>query len=116
MRKLIAISERWRRMRRRNKIVSIVGALLLVGALIFYLWIFAGLPSIDRLQAGLALPSTRILDRNGRLLYEIIAPQGGRHTAVPLAQIPKPLVQATIATEDRNFYSTPGVDPVGIVR
>src|SRR5438270_9926075 len=108
--------DKLRQMRRRNKLLSAVGALLLIGALAFYLWIFAGLPSIDRLQAGLALPSTRILDRNGRLLYEIIAPQGGRHTAVPLAQIPKALVQATIATEDRNFYSTPGVDPVGIAR
>src|SRR5579859_6885309 len=116
MRKLIAITGRWRQMRRRNKILSVVGALLCLGALAFYLWIFAGLPSIDRLQAGLALPSTRILDRNGRLLYEIIAPQGGRHTAVPLSQIPKPLINATIATEDRNFYSTPGVDPVGIAR
>ncbi len=81
-----------------------------------YLLIFAGLPSIDQLQAGLALPTTRILDRHGRLLYEIIPPQGGRHTAVPLSQIPRPLLQATIDTEDRNFYSTPGVDPVGVIR
>src|SRR5690349_9160707 len=116
MRKLMVLIGRWWQMRRRNKILSIVGALALVGAVAFYFWIFAGLPSIDRLQAGLALPSTRILDRNGRLLYEIIAPQGGRHTAVSLSQIPQALVQATIATEDRNFYSTPGVDPIGIIR
>src|SRR5258708_3850943 len=113
---IVRTIDKMRQMRRRNKMLSVVGALLCLGALAFYLWIFAGLPSIDRLQAGLALPSTRILDRSGRLLYEIIAPQGGRHTAVPLAQIPKALVQATIATEDRNFYSTPGVDPVGIIR
>src|SRR5438034_6988274 len=108
--------DKLRQMRRRNKLLSAVGALLFVGALIFYLWIFAGLPSIDRLQAGLALPSTRILDRNGHLLYEILAPEGGRHTAVPLSQIPAALIQATIATEDRNFYATQGIDPEGIIR
>src|SRR5579859_3805760 len=107
---------KWRTLRRRSRIGLVLAGLLIIAALSLYFWIFADLPSIDRLQAGLALPSTRILDRNGRLLYEIIAPQGGRHTAVPLAQIPKALVQATIATEDRNFYSTPGVDPVGIIR
>ena len=48
--------------------------LLLFGAIIFlssgvfaYSWLFFDLPSIDRLQAGLALPSTRIYDRNGRI-------------------------------------------------
>src|SRR4029077_3163742 len=50
------------------------------------------------------------------LLYEIIDQQSGRNTAVPLSQIPKALINATIATEDRNFYSTPGVDPEGVVR
>jgi membrane peptidoglycan carboxypeptidase len=64
----------------------------------------------------LAFADTRITDRNGRLLYEIIDPKGGRHTAVQLARIPVPLRQATIATEDRNFYSTPGVDVEGVLR
>ena len=95
MQKIKAFIRRWRQLRRRNKILSVAGFLVVLGALAFYMWIFAGLPPIDRLQAGLALPSTRILDRNGRLLYEIIAPQGGRHTAVPLSQIPKSIIDAT---------------------
>src|SRR5258708_6428065 len=107
---------RWRSFKRWQKILSIVGILLTLCGIVLYFWIFADLPSIDRLEAGLALPTTRILDRHGRLLYEIIPPNGGRHTGVPLSEIPKPLVQATIATEDRNFYSTAGVDPEGIIR
>jgi penicillin-binding protein 1C len=81
-----------------------------------YLWAFTDLPTIDHLKAGMALPSNHIYDRNGRLLYEIIDPKGGRNAAVPLAQIPKALQQATIATEDKNFYVTPGIDLEGIVR
>src|SRR5712691_5106536 len=107
---------RWLQWRRWQKLASICGLILAVVSVFAYVWIFAGLPSLDNLKAGLALPSTRILDRNGRILYEILAPEGGRHTTVPLSQIPKPLVQATIATEDKNFYSTPGVDIEGIAR
>lgn len=79
-------------------------------------WLFADLPSIDRLQAGLALPSTRIYDRNGQLLYEILPPEGGRNTALGLDEIPPHCVQATIATEDANFYNHPGVDIAGVAR
>ena len=35
---------------------------------------------------------------------------------MPLAQIPKPLREAVIATEDARFYSHYGVDPTGIAR
>ncbi len=107
---------RWRRLRRWQRITSVAGVAVIIAAAALYAWIFVGLPPIDNLQAGMALPSTRILDRHGRLLYEIIDPRGGRHTAVMLDQIPQWLIQATIATEDRNFYSTPGVDLEGIVR
>ncbi len=107
----------WRLRRRRQKIGLIALTVLLIGGVGVYFWLFAGLPSIDRLQAGLALPSTRLYDRQGRLLYEIIDPHGGRNTAIPLDQIPQALVQATVDTEDRNFYAESfGFDPIGIVR
>jgi len=113
---LKAINQRWRRMKRRTKALVILATVLLLAAVGVYLWIYGDLPSIDRLQAGLALPSTRIYDRNGRLLYEVIDPQGGRNLPIALDQVPNALIQATVATEDRNFYSTPGVDLEGMVR
>jgi 1A family penicillin-binding protein len=61
-------------------------------------------------------PSTLIYDRNGRLLYEIMDPHGGKNQPVPLHEIPIHLQQATIATEDATFYENPGVDPLAIVR
>lgn len=106
----------WRARTRRQKALLTLAAFLFGAGLFVYFWLFADLPSIDRVQAGLALPSTRIFDRNGLLLYEILPPEGGRNTALPLADIPQHCVNAVIATEDANFYNHPGVDLVGIAR
>ncbi|MFN8374850.1 MAG: PBP1A family penicillin-binding protein [Anaerolineae bacterium] len=100
----------------RRKIALLLVLLLAAGGVFIYFWLFADLPSLDRLQAGFALPSTRIYDRSGQLLYEILPPEGGRNTTIPLAEIPQHCVDAVVATEDANFYSHPGVDVVGIVR
>ncbi|GAB4573308.1 MAG: PBP1A family penicillin-binding protein [Anaerolineae bacterium] len=80
------------------------------------IWLLTDLPDLNTLEAGLALPSTRILDRHGRLLYEIVDPEGGRNRAVALERIPRHCIHATIATEDANFYSHIGVDLAGILR
>jgi 1A family penicillin-binding protein len=109
---------RYKRLSRWKKL-ALIGAVLAVALGIFlYFWLLADLPSIDRLQAGMALPSTRIYDRRGRLLYEIISDteNGGRNTALPLNEIPQHCINATISVEDANFYSHPGVDIVGVAR
>lgn len=81
-----------------------------------YAWIFAGLPDVDEIDARLALPSTRIYDRQGRLLYQIADPQTGLNLQVARADVPAWLIKATLATEDANFYRHPGVDWQGIAR
>jgi membrane peptidoglycan carboxypeptidase len=52
--------------------------------------------------------STFFYDRNGTQLYEAF--NEGRRTNVPLANIPQNLIDATLAIEDDNFYSNPGID------
>ncbi|WP_010474420.1 transglycosylase domain-containing protein [Streptomyces somaliensis] len=44
--------------------------------------------------------------------------QGGRvnRESVPLARVPRPLRQAVLAAEDRDFHTEPGVDPQALVR
>jgi 1A family penicillin-binding protein len=74
------------------------------------------LPAPDRLYERTAAPSTRIYDRHGRLLYEILDPHGGAHSPIPLAEVPQACVDATIATEDATFYRNLGVDLWAIVR
>jgi penicillin-binding protein 1C len=79
-------------------------------------WVLADLPAVDSLPQRLHTPSMRIVDRNGRLLYEVLDQQSGRNAVLPLDAIPLALRQATIATEDQSFYTNPGVDWRGVLR
>ena len=82
-----------------------------------YYSIASSLPSVSDLQQHTSqFETTRILDRNGDLLYEILDPNAGRRTDVPLNKISPALVAATIATEDKDYYSHPGYDVWAIIR
>nr|MBP7694259.1 transglycosylase domain-containing protein [Anaerolineales bacterium] len=75
------------------------------------------LPPIGDLSARASqFETARIYDARSNLLSDIIDPQAGRRTRVPLSQMAPPLIAATLATEDQNFYLHPGFDPVGILR
>ncbi len=92
-------------------VLLLVGGVAAVGV-----WLFGDLPAPADISQRLVPPSVRIVDRNGRLLYDVLDAEYGRHTNLTLSQIPLTLQQATIATEDRNFYANPGVDVQGIAR
>ncbi|MGQ9553144.1 MAG: penicillin-binding protein [Anaerolineae bacterium] len=69
---------------------------------------------IERVQEQ--FKTVQIYDRSGKhLLYEVADPRGDR-IYVPVDQIPIYLRQATIALEDKDFYTNPGVDLFGIGR
>lgn len=106
----------WSSRRRRTKLILPVVLLLTLVSGLSWWWLTADLPPIDALRAGLALPSTRIFDRHGTLLYEILPPTQGRNTPIAFEDIPPHCINAVVATEDANFYAHSGVDPVGVVR
>jgi penicillin-binding protein 1C len=97
-------------------ILKILAGLSIAFAVFIYFFVFYGLPDVRDIERGFALPSTRIYDRNGILLYEILPPEQGRNRVVPLEEMPQQCINAVIATEDANYWSHPGVDPVGIAR
>ena len=106
----------------RMGLISLLVLVLLVilgGSFMLYEYytIAATLPSVEdlRLRAS-TFETTRIYDRNGNVLYEILDPNAGRRTYVTLDEISPYLVAATIATEDKSFYSHPGFDWLAIVR
>ncbi len=72
------------------------------------------LPNPSGISTTYIPKTTKIYDRNGVLLYEIFANQN--RSIVPLGKIPKHLQQATIAIEDRDFYTHPGFDVRGMLR
>lgn len=68
-----------------------------------------------QLLASQSIPvTTKIYDRNGILLYEFYKNQN--RTPINISSLPKHVINATVATEDKNFYSHPGFDLEGIAR
>ncbi|MGB9668854.1 MAG: transglycosylase domain-containing protein [Anaerolineales bacterium] len=106
----------------RSFILAIFG-LVILGVcglsilLVQYYRVLKELPNIEDLkQRASHFETTRILDRNGNLLYEIIDPNAGRRTYVTLDKISPYLVAATIATEDKEYYNHPGYNIMAIFR
>src|SRR5712692_172729 len=95
----------------------VVGLLLVAGvAADAYAEAFmASLPSFKGLDTATFKGDTLIYDRNGKLLADV-GEHGDRHLIVKLNQISPKLIQATIAIEDKNFYTNPGFDLEGIIR
>jgi penicillin-binding protein 1C len=89
----------------------VVSGTLFTGLL--FVWYARDLPEPDRVvrRDGFA---TKITDRNGELLYEVFADQ--QRTAITLDQVSEPLKQATIAIEDKDFYTHQGFDPTSLFR
>ena len=54
---------------------------------------------------------TRVLAGDGRLMAEYALE---KRIFVPIGAIPKRLINAFLAAEDKNFYSHPGIDITGI--
>lgn len=97
--------------RKQLGIVFLLTSLILGGLYLF----LKDLPSPAKLARPLAFPvSSKILDRNGVLLYEIYADQN--RTPIKIAELPSYVTEATIAIEDKNFYRHHGFDTGGILR
>ena len=60
--------------------------------------------------------STIVVDRHGVQLYEARRGDGMRAVTLTAESLPPLLVAATVAAEDRRFWSHPGVDPIAILR
>jgi penicillin-binding protein 1A len=73
----------------------------------------AGLPDYRQLAHYQPPIVTRVHAGDGRLLAEFAHE---KRVFVPVAAIPKRVIQAFLAAEDKNFYWHPGIDPLSIVR
>ncbi len=74
---------------------------------------FGDFPSIDSAGAYRPSVSSKIFDRNNRLVGEIYLE---KRTLVPYQAIPKHVVSAFVAAEDANFFRHRGVDLTAIAR
>ena len=91
------------------KAVSYWGLVAAVG-----IYLFWGIPLPTKLISETLPVSTKIFDRNGKLIYEIYTDE--KRTPVNLNEIPKYLKEATVAIEDKDFYRHQGVSYTGVIR
>ena len=83
---------------------------ILIGTSLYLLW---GIPLPTSITNNQPV-STKIFDRNGKLIYEIYSAK--RRSPVSLSSLPKYVPEASIAIEDKNFYSNQGFSVTGIAR
>ncbi len=76
---------------------------------------FDSLPSIQGLDSAAFAGDTLITDRNGIVLADV-GNHGDHRLAVKLKNVSPVAIQATVAIEDKGFYSNPGFDIQGIIR
>lgn len=95
-------------------LIGSVFSLIFIFLPLLFLIFLQDLPSPRILSLQENPQTTKIYDRTGILLYQIYASQN--RTFIPLSSIPKKLQQATIAIEDKDFYSNPGFNIGAILR
>src|ERR1700730_18352238 len=106
---------------RRNAVLRGLGVVLAVLLVIGFAAdayaqsFFDSLPSIQGLDSAAFAGDTIITDRNGVLLADV-GNHGDHRLAVKLKDVAPVMVQATVAIEDKGFYSNPGFDLAGIIR
>ncbi len=77
---------------------------------------FDGLPSIQGLDSAAFAGDTIIYDSTGKVVLADVGNHGDHRLAVKLKDVAPVAIQATVAIEDKGFYTNPGFDLVGIVR
>src|SRR5213075_600710 len=77
---------------------------------------FDSLPSIQGLDSAAFAGDTLITDSSGKTVLADVGNHGDHRLAVKLKDVSPVAVQATVAIEDKGFYTNPGIDFQGIIR
>ncbi len=94
---------------------------LLVGSLLTLVVVVIGvmyyiefeLPDIDALNTVQLQVPLQIFTHDGKLIAEY---GEKRRIPIPYSKIPKPLINAVLATEDQRYFQHPGIDIPGLMR
>ena len=100
----------------RNVVLGGIAAVTLTGALTtagLVYWVTRDLPSYETLAHYEPPITTRVYGGSGTLIGEYARE---RRLFVPIEAVPDQVKQAFLSAEDKNFYSHPGIDVLGILR
>ncbi len=95
-------------------IILIILGFLSTGAIVFWISTFK-IPSLDSFDQIKVSQSTKIYDKTGQvLLFDVF--QGVKRDVVPFSEISKNVKNATVAIEDKGFYSHGAIKITSIIR
>ena len=97
---------------------AVLAVLLVIGLAVdaYAQSFFESLPSIQGLDSAGFAGDTLITDSTGKVILADVGNHGDHRLAVKLKDVAPVAIQATVAIEDKGFYSNPGFDLAGIVR
>ncbi|HTK82597.1 MAG TPA: PBP1A family penicillin-binding protein [Bacteroidota bacterium] len=84
-------------------VLSLIGSLVVV----YFVYLLSGLPSLEQLENPKVERASKVYSVDGELIDQFFIKN---RTSVSLNELPKELVNALIATEDKDFYDHWGVD------
>lgn len=91
-------------------LLSAIGAATVLGVVIYY---SRDLPDYQTLASYTPPVATRLYAADGKLMEEYAKEH---RLFVPVSAIPKQVINAFLAAEDKNFYSHPGIDITSLIR
>ncbi len=104
----------WRTVLRWTVFVGLaLGNAALVVALALYFWLSRDLPSVESLADYRPPVVSEIVSADGQVVGELFEE---RRRVIPYDRIPRHVVQAFLAAEDKNFFQHHGVDWMGTLR
>ncbi|MCC6865517.1 MAG: PBP1A family penicillin-binding protein [Ignavibacteria bacterium] len=98
---------------RKLSIFALLLIIFLIGVIAYGAYLFQGLPSLASLENPKTDLATKIYSEDGELIDKLFIEN---RTVVSLEAIPKDLINALIATEDRKFFNHWGIDLDRIVK
>ncbi len=97
----------------RRKVWTILGAVLLLAVVGYGIYLFSGLPSLERIENPKAELATKVFSADGEVLDQFYI-KNRSHLA--LQDMPKSVIDALIATEDKDFHDHWGVDLIRFMK
>jgi penicillin-binding protein 1A len=98
---------------RKTQVKIALGTLVAAACVVYGVYLFSGLPSLERIENPKPELATKVYSVDGEVLDKFYIKN---RSHVSFQEIPKTVINALIATEDKNFYSHWGVDMVRFMK
>ncbi|CUU01975.1 penicillin-binding protein 1A [Candidatus Kryptobacter tengchongensis] len=96
-----------KKLKQRERIKRVILISLAISFVVYAIYLISGLPSLQQLENPTPELATKVYSYDGELLGQFYIKQ---RAYTPIDSIPRNLINALIATEDRKFYRHWGID------